>query len=99
VGDQLVRRAETLVWPTLKTHPARIVLSAMARHAMDRDEQPAYFGGWQALAIPLGYTDHDETARRAVGRAIEELRRAGYIRQDRKTSRSWKRRWYLELPS
>lgn len=97
MGDRLVRKVETELWPHLPNHPARIVLSAMARQAMDADENPAYFAGWEPLARALGYPqpEGNEAARRAVGRAVDDLRRAGHIRQDRSRSRSWKRRWQL----
>lgn len=98
MGDKLVRRTMHHAWPRLDSDRARIVLAYMAAHAMDSDQRPSYFGGWEALSIPLGYDEPDEAARRAVGRAVRELRQAGYITQNHQVSRTWKRRWWLQIP-
>lgn len=98
MGHRLMQRAVLHAWPRLESDRARIVLVAMALHAMDSDETPAYFGGWEALSIPLGYSEPNETARRAVQRAVTELRDCGLITQNTQLNRTWKRRWMLSIP-
>src|SRR4051812_38241073 len=53
----------------------------MCLQAKDTDEEPVYFGGWQALALSLGYPDPQPgtAAERAVSRAIAELVRACFV--------------------
>lgn len=61
------------------------VLIAMSLSALDKPKEgrPAslYFGGWDALAISLGYDDAERgsTGHNAVARAIRELRKARHI--------------------
>lgn len=61
------------------TPGARIVLIAMAVLAHDQAHPPVYFGGWDYLAGALGHADYGPTGKRAVARAVAELRKAGVI--------------------
>jgi hypothetical protein len=79
------------------------VLVCMATTALDKakDGRPAglYFGGWDALAITLGYPDaeHESKGKTAVKRAIQELRKAGHITA-MVTARTGSRQSYLVHP-
>lgn len=60
------------------SHPARIVITRMALHAMD--ETGIYAKGHAVLAIGLGYADPESlTAKRAVARAVSELVAKGIV--------------------
>jgi hypothetical protein len=89
MGTQLMRRVEALgmagrlddVGPN-----AHRVLLIMALNAHDTGtpDAPAstYFRGWPHLAhAALGRRTYDDAAERAVGRAIAELARVGYVKQ------------------
>lgn len=58
------------------------VLSAMALTAKDTDDIPAYYGGWDYLALCLGYDGLTGAAHTAVRRAVAELVTAGLIKPD-----------------
>jgi hypothetical protein len=77
-------RLVTLIGPKL-THPERIVAWAMADMALDRDTERAeagiYYGGWENLALWLGYPEYTPTAKEAVRRAINGLVDAKVIEQ------------------
>ena len=67
------------------------VLLRMAIKVYDEDSEPGaddeglYFGGWRALTVVLGYgVIHEDiplpkTVENQIGRAIKELRDAGYL--------------------
>ena len=61
------------------------VLVTMALHALDKpkDGRPAslYWGGWDTLAVALGYdnADRGSAGRNAVARAVRDLRSARHI--------------------
>lgn len=74
---------------------ARVVLMVMTNMALDADHPPTYFGGSARLARALGFPTGSASGARAVGRAIEQLLRAGYIRQVPDTKRSHNRRWEI----
>jgi len=76
----------------IKTKNARTVLTAMAAAAIDPgqgDKPPClYFAGWGPLALSLGYDVSSEedlapAAKRAVARAVAELKCAGLIVTER----------------
>lgn len=79
------------------------VLICMATTALDKtkDGRPAglYFGGWDALAITLGYPDADpeSAGKAAVKRAVSELRKRGHI-TPMVTARTGSRQSYLIHP-
>lgn len=81
-------------------HSAALVLVSMALQAKDTDVRPAYFGGWEPLAIVLGYIDdpRSDRAHQAVKRAVRELVTLAYVETDGLRPRSWKRKYYLTLP-
>lgn len=68
----------------------------MCYTAKDTDSMPAYFGGWDTLALCLGYEEHSHAAENAVGRAIRQLTEAGYIKPDGFAS-GGNRRYRIEL--
>jgi DNA-binding transcriptional ArsR family regulator len=72
----------------------------MAAHALDADEQPVYFAGWEPLAVALGYPEPkpDSAAQRKVTRALKRLVDAGLIDADPSKPRHFKRRYRLNLP-
>lgn len=63
---------------------ARVVLLTMALHCLDtpsKDNPPnVYWGGWPRLSVALGFVAYDDTARKAVQRAVRELTDAGYVK-------------------
>lgn len=79
------------------------VLIAMSLSALDRPKEgrPAslYFGGWDALAVSLGYDDADRgtSGHNAVARAIRELRKERHISPMVDARRGW-RQSYLVHP-
>jgi hypothetical protein len=100
VGSHLVRDVQVNYWPRADlTHPARVVLAAMANLAHDGDKQPTYFAGWKPLALALGYRDPEPSspAQRAVTRALSCLVAAGIVSADPTTPRHHKRRYRLHL--
>lgn len=69
-----------LYMPPDLSRPARLCLLAMCHSARDSGQRPGlYFGGWQALALALGYPTYDDAAERTVARALRELREAKLI--------------------
>jgi hypothetical protein len=81
VGVSLALKAEGL--PGISPR-ARVVLNAMALHALDTPSRnnPAavYWAGWPLLAGALGYLAYDGTSEEAVRRAVKELKDAGYVK-------------------
>lgn len=62
-------------------HRSTWVLVVMASVARDKGPDPAlYFGGWEYLALALGYRKYTPTAERAVARCVAELVAAGLLR-------------------
>lgn len=62
-------------------YAARLVLVRMALTAHDRDPEPVYWGGWEFLATQgLGYRTYTPNAKRAVGRAVEQLQSADLVK-------------------
>jgi hypothetical protein len=63
---------------TLNTQD-RLVLVTMCMGADDRDPVPVYYGGWDRLAIVLGYPEQHRVAKRAVARCVARLVEAKFI--------------------
>lgn len=83
MGRQLERQAWIIPRKRLANSTARLLLVRMAHTAKDTDEFPAYFGGWDTLALALGYdSPTSKAAEKAVGRSIAQLIEAGYISAD-----------------
>jgi len=89
MGYQNIGRAQ-LAGRGLRSVNAYKVLIEMAKVALDKDEPPVYFGGWERLALVLGQdvgasTDEAKrkTALNAVCAAQQVLVRASLIRRDR----------------
>ena len=61
------------------TPRAHLVLAKMAEVAHDSDDPPLYWGGWELLALTLGYEGLTEAGHRAVTRVVRELRDAKKI--------------------
>lgn len=80
------RILEARAWQTprhrLPNPAARLILVRMAHTALDADDWPVYFAGWDTLALALGYEKYDHAAEIAVGRAIRQLTDAGLIKPD-----------------
>jgi hypothetical protein len=72
------------------TPRAKLVLVTMALHSLDpgakRGEPLHYFGGWQVLAMSLGFEDYGITAKSAVARAVAELVDKGLVKPVDRTS-------------
>jgi hypothetical protein len=79
VGSALARAA-ILVHGQDLDHAPRALLSWMCLAPRDDDPEPAYFGGWDALAVGLGYADASTTAARSsIKRALSALVHAGAV--------------------
>lgn len=88
VGSDLLHRATAIALGgrlddvSAAAHCCFFVMAFVARDKTTKDA-PArtYFAGWEYLArVALGYSEYDETARRAMSRAIKELIDVGVIK-------------------
>jgi len=83
VGHNLIAQVWAISEQRLPSLAARLVLVRMAQTAIDDDDWPVYFAGWDTLALALGLEDNTgPRAERKVGRAIAELVEAGLIKPD-----------------
>lgn len=100
MGVALAKRVQVFVWPRLgrRDDVAARVLMAMAMTARDSDANPLYFGGSDALVMACGYDVQDESGQRAVRRALDRLKRLGYVERLAGTPQRWNRRWILNIP-
>jgi hypothetical protein len=73
VGASNVAKVFTY-WPDLK-HRDKVGLIFMANTALDADDPPVYWGGWEALGRALGFDPGDGTDERAAANASEQVRR------------------------
>lgn len=96
MGRKLMTQAWMVPRRRLPAAAARLLLARMAYMAKDSEEQPAYFGGWDTLALCLGYEKFDHAADLAVGRAVRQLIESGYIKPDGYAS-GGNRRYRIEL--
>lgn len=78
MGAALVKRA--LTRPV--NGRAFRVLVAMCITAKDTDDPAVYYGGWDYLALALGYETYSRNAHEQVRRAVAELVAAGVIKPD-----------------
>ena len=88
MGASLI--AEAIVVGKDLSHSAKLGLIRMALSAKDNDSNPAYWAGWEPLALTLGYDLPDRndpeaekrrrSIRRNVSRAVKEITTAGLIR-------------------
>jgi hypothetical protein len=61
-------------------HRDQLALVFMANTALDADDPPRYFGGWEALARALGFDVSDErNAAEQVRRVLAALAKAGAV--------------------
>lgn len=84
MGTRLAIKAWAYGWPrlghTATDQAARVALTVMAFHALDRDPAPWYGQGWEPIAEGLGITSRtDNAAQVAVSRALGRLVDAGLI--------------------
>lgn len=82
MGQGLITRVWSISRDRLPHQGARLVLVRMAQTALDDDDPPVYFGGWDTLALALGYDHYTHTADVTVGRAVARLVDAGLIKPD-----------------
>jgi hypothetical protein len=80
VGSQLVAAALFPLAELGLSPRDRLVLVRMCLSAIDADRPPVYFGGWAALAEPLGFDTYNATAEQAVTRAVRQLVRCGVVK-------------------
>lgn len=74
-------------WGHLVPDPAFRLLVFMALSTKDDDDPPTCWHAWQSLALGLGRRPpHDDSDRRAVGRAMKQLRDVGAVEGDRRSS-------------
>jgi hypothetical protein len=92
MGDQLMKRV-VADWGDLPGNSYK-VLMVMAMTAMDKDEKPRYFGGWERLAVIAlrrrswpNHEDHSpeaererEAGRKRVAEAVRDLIKAQAIK-------------------
>ena len=85
MGIRLIQHAFVIATPQLGDHPrSQLAIIYMATIAHDKDDHPWYAGGWQGLAIPLGYHHNKPSAQRAaISRDLKPLIQYGFI------ERSW----------
>lgn len=110
MGDLYVKQYVSGGCPELSSNAFR-VLMRMALVCYDEDSEPGsddeglYFGGWRSLTVVLGYgviVEFDPLPKRVektIGRAISELKRAGYVTvaERRHQRKHWSRVYRLHL--
>jgi len=83
MGRLLMAEAWQIPRKRIPNPTARFLLCRMAWTAKDSDQWPAYFAGWDTLALALGYEEPESmAAQKAIARALAQLTEAGCITPD-----------------